>query len=98
MIEDYGRGIQTEGYNNVTNKFQLSYINNHIGSDIWSFEGEYNPSTRTITFESECEFVPGMKTKNRSLMIFQDMNHYKLENYEEDHGKYRKATEMNFTR
>ena len=34
MIKDYAKAIQTEGYDNVHNKFQLSYINNHIGSDI----------------------------------------------------------------
>jgi hypothetical protein len=32
MIEGYGKGIQTEGYDNVKNKYQISYINNHIGS------------------------------------------------------------------
>jgi Protein of unknown function (DUF1579) len=98
MIEDYARGIQTEGYDNVKRKFQLSYINSHIGSEIWFFDGNYDSTTKTITFDSETELVPGMKTKSRSLFIFQDKNHYKLENYEEENGKFRKATEMNFTR
>ena len=98
MINGLPRGIETEGYNNVKKKFELTLIGNHIGSEIWFFEGNYDSTTKTITFDSETELVPGMKTKNRSLFIFQDKNHFKLENYGEENGKYRKATEMNFTR
>src|SRR6185312_10129538 len=34
LIKDYGRAVQTEGYDNVKKKFQVSYINNHIGSTL----------------------------------------------------------------
>jgi len=98
MIDDYGKGIQTEGYDNVKNKYQISYINNHLGSDIWNFEGTYDSTTRTITFDGEIELVPGKKTKNHFLFIFIDQDHYKWEFDEEENGKYRKASEMNFTR
>ena len=98
MVEDYGKGIQTEGYNNVKQKFQLSYINNHIGSDIWFLEGNYDSTTKTTTFDFQMELIPGMKTRGRQLFIFRDKNHYGLENYEEQNGKFRKVTEMNFTR
>ncbi len=98
MVEGYAKGIQTEGYDNVKNKYQISYINSHIGSGIWDFEGIYDPTTRTITFDGEIEFVPGMKMKNHFLFIFIDKDHYKWELDEEVNGKYRKESEMNFTR
>ncbi len=98
MIDGYGKGIQTEGYDNVKNKYQISYINNHLGSDIWNFEGTYDSTIRTITFDGEIELVPGKKTKNHFLFIFIDQDHYKWELDEEENGKYRKASEMNFTR
>lgn len=98
MVEGNGKAIQTEGYNNVKKKFQMSYINNHFGSGIWNFEGNYDSTTKTITFEGETEFVPGIKKKNHFLFIFIDKDHYKWEFEEEYNGKYRKASEMNFTR
>jgi hypothetical protein len=98
MIEGNGKVIQTEGYNNVKKKFQLSYIGNHFGSEIAFWEGSYDSTTRTITFEGETEFVPGMKKKNHFLFIFIDKDHYKWELEEEDNGKFRKASEMYFTR
>ncbi len=98
MIDGYGKGIQTEGYDNVKNKYQISYINNHLGSDIWNFEGTYDSTTRTITFDGEIELVPGKKTKNHFLFIFIDQDHYKWELDEKENGKYRKASEMSFTR
>lgn len=98
MIEDYAKAIQTEGYDNVKNKYQISYINSHIGSGIWNFEGTYDSTTRTITFDGEIEFVPGRKTKNHFLFIFIDKDNYKWELDEEVNGKYRKASEMNFAR
>jgi hypothetical protein len=44
------------------------------------------------------ENVPGMKTKFRFDFIFNDKDQYKWEYYMEQNGKYRKATEMYFTR
>jgi hypothetical protein len=98
MIEGNGKGIAMEGYDNVNKKFLMSYINNHFGSGIWNFEGNYDSTTKTIMFEGETEFVPGMKKKNHFLFIFIDKDHYKWELNEEDNGKLRKASEMNFTR
>ena len=98
MIEGYGSAFQTEGYDNVKNKFQLSYINNHIGSAIAFWEGIYDSTTKTIAFYGEMENVPGMKTKIRFNFIFNDKDHYKWEYYMEQNGKYRKASEMYFTR
>ncbi|MEO6721554.1 MAG: DUF1579 family protein [Ferruginibacter sp.] len=98
MTEDYAKGLQTEGYDNVKKKFQLSYINNHIGSDITFWEGLYNSTTKTISFFSEMENVPGMKLKIRFDFVFIDKNHYQWNYFMEQNGKYIKDTEMNFIR
>lgn len=98
MIEGYGGAIQTEGYDNVKKKFQISYINNHIGSAINFWEGTYDSTNKTITFDSELEDVPGMKMNIRFIFIFNDKDHYKWEYYIEQNGKYRKTNEITFTR
>ncbi len=98
MIEGNGKGIAMEGYDNVSKKFQMAFINNHVGSAILNFVGNYDSTTRTITFDGEIENIPGMKMKNHFLFIFIDKDHYKWELDEEYNGKYRKASEMNFTR
>ena len=92
------QGIITEGYDNVKNKFVQTEISNHLGSDIAFFEGNYDSTTKTITFNGENELVPGMKTKVRELFIILDKNHYTLEYYDDQNGKYVKATEVNYTR
>ncbi len=98
MIEDYATAIQTEGYDNIKNKFQISYINNHIGSDIAFWEGLYDSTTKTISFYGDLENVPGMKFKIRFDFVFIDKNRYQWNYYMEQNRKYVKDTEMNFTR
>jgi hypothetical protein len=91
-------GLEIEGYNNVKKKFIRCTIGNHISSDINVVEGDYDSLKNTITFDSDLELAPGFRTKNRLLFIFQDANHYKWEYYEEEKGKLRKATEIDFSR
>ena len=98
MKEVNAKSIETEGYDNVKKKFLLTVINNHIGSDISFSEGTYDSMTKTITFESEAELVPGMKIKAKELYIILDKDHYRLEYYDEQNGKYIKATEIDCTR
>jgi hypothetical protein len=98
MITDNAKAIQMEGYDNVHKKFQISYINSHIGSDIAYWEGSYDSTTKTITFDSYLENVPGMKMKIRFAFVFQDKNHFQWDYYFEQNGKYIKDTEMNFSR
>ena len=97
-VEGFAKGIKTEGYNRVEEKYQMTYINNHLGSGIWNFEGTYDSTTRTITFYGKIEFVPGMKVNNHFRFILIDKDHYKWELDEEVNGRFRKASEMNFTR
>jgi len=98
MITDYAKAIQLEGYDNVKKKFQLSYINNHIGSDITFWQGTYDSTTRTISFYSSIADIPGQEINIRFDFVFNDKNHYQWNYYSEQNGKYIKDTEMNFRR
>lgn len=98
MIAAKFQGIELEGYDNVKMKFVRSSIGNHLNSGIVASEGVYDSTKKTITFDSEVEPIPGMKTKDHLLFIFVDYDHYKWEYYQDEKGKYRKGTEIDFTR
>jgi hypothetical protein len=98
MIEDNVRTLETEGYDNVKRKFVTGFINNHIGSGINYSEGSYEPTTKTIFYETEMEQVPGKKIKMYEQFIIHSKDHYTLEYYRERNGRKYKVTELNCTR
>lgn len=98
MKEVNYKGIETEGYDNVKMKFVKTSIGNHLGSDISFSDGNYDSTTKTITYYSEDELTPGMKIKVKELFIILDKDHYTLEYYNDHNGKYVKATEIHCTR
>lgn len=98
MMETKFQGLEIEGYDNVKRKFVRSSIGNHLNSFIATSEGSYDSTTRTITFDSEYESVPGMKTKDHFRFIFIDKDNYKWEYDQEEKGKYRRGSEIEFAR
>ena len=98
MKEENASSMETEGYDNVKNKFNLTFVNNHIGSAIVFSEGRYDPMEKTIFFEWEEELTPGIKRKVYEHFIILDKDHYRLEYYREREGRKFKATEINCTR
>jgi len=98
MKEVIGRGIAIEGYDNVKKKFVQTYITNHIGSGIVFWEGNYDSTRKTITFNSEQEVVPGLKDEIRELLIIHDKDHCTLEYYHKENNDYVKDTEIILTR
>jgi hypothetical protein len=98
MKEVKFQGLEIEGYDNVKKKFVRSSIGNHLNSFIVAYEGTYDSTTKTITFDSEFELIPGMKTKDHFCFIFIDKDHYKWEVDQEEKGKYRRGSEIEFTR
>src|SRR6266404_8672624 len=58
------KGMGIEGYDNVKQKFVGSWIDN-MGTGIQFSEGTYDPATKTFTYTSEIEMMPGMKTPVR---------------------------------
>jgi len=91
------KGMGLEGYDNVKKKFIGTWVDN-MGTGIMMSEGDYDPATKTMTYTSEYEAVPGMKTKIRETVKVVDKNHHTFEWYEDHGGKEVKTMEINYTR
>lgn len=91
------KGMGVEGYDNVKKKFVASWIDN-MGTGIQFSDGTYDPATKTLTYTSEMEPLPGMKTPVREVIKVVDNNHMTLEWYENHGGQEKKTMEINYTR
>jgi hypothetical protein len=91
------KGMGLEGYDNVKQKFVASWIDN-MGTGIQFSEGTYDPATKTLTYTSEMEMMPGMKTPVREVLKVPDKDHMMLEWYENRGGQEKKTMEINYTR
>jgi len=91
------KGMGMEGYDNVKKKFVASWIDN-MGTGIEFSEGTYDPATKSFTYTSEIEMVPGMKTAVREVIKIADNNHMTLEWYENQGGQEKKTMEINYTK
>jgi Protein of unknown function (DUF1579) len=92
----HGMGI--EGYDNAKKKFVASWIDN-MGTGIENSEGSFDAATKSWTYTSEMEPIPGMKTQVREVVKVVDKNHMNLEWYETTAGGQEKKTmEINYTR
>jgi hypothetical protein len=90
-----GKGI--EGYDNVKKKFVNAWMDS-MGTGVMMSEGTYDPATKTFTYTSEVEMMPGMKTKVRELVKITDKDHHVFEWYEDRGGNEVKTMEINYTR
>ena len=91
------KGMGVEGYDNAKKKFVSSWIDN-MSTGIQSSEGTYDPATKTFTYTSEIEMMPGMKIPVREVIKVPDNNHMVLEWYENRGGQDKKTMEINYTR
>lgn len=91
------KGMGLEGYDNVKKKFIGTWMDN-MGTGIMMSEGDYDPATKTLTYTSEYEGIPGMKTKIREIVKVVDKNHHTFEWYEDRGGKEVKTMEISYTR
>ena len=91
------KGMGVEGYDNVKKKFVASWIDN-MGTGIQFSDGTYDPATKTLTYTSEMEPVPGMKMPVREVIKVADNNHMTLEWYENHGGQEKKTMEIDYTR
>ncbi|HEX4638087.1 MAG TPA: DUF1579 domain-containing protein [Chthoniobacterales bacterium] len=91
------KGMGIEGYDNVKKKFVASWIDN-MGTGIEFSEGSYDPASKTFTYTSEMEPVPGMKTQVREVVKVPDNTHMMLEWYENQGGQEKKTMEINYTK
>jgi hypothetical protein len=91
------KGMAIEGYDNVKKKFVSSWIDN-MGTGIQFSEGTYDPASKTFTFASEMEMMPGMKTPVREMLKLTDKDHMLMEWYETHGGQEKKTMEIAYTR
>lgn len=91
------KGMGLEGYSNVKKKFVASWVDN-MGTGIEFSEGTYDPATKTLTYTSEIEPMPGIKMPVREEIKIADNNHMSLEWYENHGGQEKKTMEINYTR
>ena len=91
------KGMAIEGYDNVKKKFVSSWIDN-MGTGIQYSEGTYDPASKTFTFSSEMEMMPGMKTPVREVLKMTDKDHMMMEWYETHGGQEKKTMEIAYTR
>jgi hypothetical protein len=90
-------GIATDGYDNVKKKFVNSWIDS-MGTSILVAEGTYDAASKTFTYTSEMEMMPGMKTKARQTVKVTDANHHTMEFFEDRGTGEAKVMEINVTR
>src|SRR5438132_5884465 len=91
------KGMSIDDYDNVKQKVISLQIDN-MGTGIFTFEGTYDPATKTFTYTGEMEMPPGMKTPVRSVIKITDKNHHTFEWYENRGGQEMKTLEINYTR
>jgi len=97
MTEMEFKGIATEGYDNVKKKFVSTWIDN-MGTMIMVSEGTYDAASKSFTYHTECEMMPGTKTKIREVIKVTDKDHHVFEFYEDRGGKEVKTMEIKYTR
>jgi len=91
------KGMGVDGYDNVKKKFVNTWGDN-MGTGLMMAEGDYDPATKALTYVSEMEMIPGMKTKVREVVTITDKDHHIMEWYEDRGGNDVKTMEINYTR
>jgi len=91
------KGIATDGYDNVKKKFIATWIDN-LGTGMMISEGTYDAATKTFTYHTESEMIPGMKTKIREVIKIIDNDNHLFEFYEDRVGTEVKTMEIAYKR
>ncbi|MGE5209529.1 MAG: DUF1579 domain-containing protein [Alphaproteobacteria bacterium] len=97
MKDTQFKGMGIDGYDNVKKKFVSSWIDN-MSTGIQAAEGTYDSATKTYTYMSDMEQMPGMRTPVRQALKVPDNNHMTLEWYETHGGQEKKTMEIDYTR
>ena len=97
MKEMNFKGMAIEGYDNVKKKFVASWIDN-MGTMILNSEGTYDPSSKTFTYNAQCEMLPGMPMRIREVIRIVDNDHHNFEWYEDRGSGETKTMEIAYTR
>ena len=91
------KGMSVEGYDNAKKKFISSWCDN-MGTGIMLSVGTYDAASKTFTYTSEEEMMPGMKTQVRETVKLTDNDHELFEYFQTQGGHEAKTMEIAYTR
>jgi hypothetical protein len=89
-------GMSMDGYDNVKKKFVSGWVDN-MGTGIMMLEGTYDAATKTFTYTSDYEIMPGVKEKVREIFKITDKG-MTMEYYEDRGQGEAKTMEINYTK
>ena len=90
-------GMSIEGYDNVKKKYVSSWIDN-MGCMIMNLDGAYDAASKTFTYKSDCEMMPGMPVKIREVIKVVDADHHTFDFFEDRGAGETKTMEISYTR
>lgn len=92
-------GIGVTGFDNVTRRFQSSWIDN-FGTMLMYMTGTYDPATKAITFLADVPdaMAGGALVKVREVIVLVDHDTHRMEWYETRGGKESKTMEITYKR
>ncbi len=92
-------GLGITGYDNVSQQFQASWIDN-MGTMLMYMTGHYDPSAKSFTFTGQMDdfMKPGTKVKVREVIRVPSSDSQVMEWYEVRGGKETKTMEITYTR
>jgi hypothetical protein len=91
------KGMAFEGYDNAKKKFVSAWIDN-MSTMILNSEGTYDATTKTFTYNAQCEMMPGKVTAIREVIKVVDKDHHTFEWYDNSRGPEAKTMEISYTR
>src|SRR5262245_10702828 len=91
------KGHGMEGYDNAKKKFVGTWMDN-MGTGIMMSEGTYDEASKTFTYNSEIEMIPGMKQPIREVVKLTDKDHMTFEWFEKRGGQEVKTMQIDYTR
>ena len=94
-MEFKGQGL--DAYDNAKQKFVSTWVDN-MGTGIMTSEGNYDPSTKTLTYTGEYQMTPTMKQQIKEVIKLTDKDHMVFEWYENRGGTETKTMQIDYTR
>ncbi len=70
----------------------------NMGTGVMMSEGDYDPATKTFTYDSRIRGYSWDEAKIREVVKIVDKDHHTFEWYEDRGGKEAKTMEINYTR
>jgi uncharacterized protein DUF1579 len=90
-------GMGLDGYDNAKKKFVSAWVDT-MGTGIMMSEGTYDAATKTFTYTSEYDAMPGVKSKVRQTIKIIDADHHVFEFFEDRGTGETKTMEIDYSK